>query len=47
MKKSRNQNARNQGKISEHDDLIKHESFFLIFKVMPVSVQSDIHIHDV
>ena len=33
--------------ISEHGDLMKHENFFLIFKVMSVSIQFNIHFHDV
>ena len=32
--------------ISKHDDLMKHEDFFLIFKVMSVSEQSEIQSHD-
>ena len=32
--------------ISEHDDLMKHEDFFLIFKMMSVSIQFNIQSHD-
>ena len=32
--------------ISKHDDLIKHEDFFLIFKVVPMSRQSEIQSYD-
>ena len=32
--------------ISEHGDLIEHEDFSLIFKVVPVSKQSEIQSHN-
>ena len=32
--------------ISRHGDLMKHQDFFLIFKVVPVSKQSRIQSHN-
>ena len=47
VKKTKDQDARDQGEISGHDDLIKHGGFSLIFKVVSVSVQFNIHFHGV